>query len=558
MRYPALAIAAAALAFAQERTPTFRTTTRLVELSVIALDRKGGAVTDLRMDDFEVTEKGRRRPLAFFRHEGASWAAEQPAQPLPAGIFTNRTEFTSGPPRNITALLIDELNTVPTDAVRVRSQVTRYLKALTPETRVAVYHMSARLRVLHDFTDDIESLRERVRKSTLTMPLQHEADMERAAAEAEQFVNMFAGDPQMQAMMAEMLQAQLETESIANALVRRRRMEMTLDHLEALGRHLAGIPGRKNLVWISGGISILSLTGSMGFGPRGSFESYEQKIRGTAQRLAQHGIALYIVDARGLAPPMGFDAGSAGALPPPGRGRFEQVTTAARISADPHPAGSIMAEITGGRYLYNTNDMLEGFKRAASDLRGSYTLGFYISEEPDSKWHGIKVRVKRSGVEVTHRQGYLAETPADKPVEWTNADIAAVATNPIGSSAVLLTAQAAPAPDAEPGTIRLGLRIEVDRLHFRDQGEVRSAEMEIVRADRTATGVHIERDRGTLQVKVKDWEQARARGLAYAAQWKPKPGVIASRLIVRDRLTGLYGTLDVPLKGDLAPPPAKP
>ncbi len=546
MRFLAAALGAS-LALAQEPAPTFRATTRLVEMSVIALDKRGNPVTDLRLDDFVVTEKNKPRPLAFFRHEGAAQSAESPVRPLPPGIFTNRAEFTPGPPRNISALLIDELNTQPADAIRVRAQVTRYLKALTPETRVAVYHLGARLRVLHDFTDDVDSLRERVRKAALTLPLQHEADMERAVVEAEQFVDMFKGDPQMEAMMAEMMRVQLEVESMANAQARRRRMEMTLAHLEALGRHLAGIPGRKNLVWISGGISIVSLTGAMGFGPRGSFESYEDRVRRSAQRLAQQGIALYIVDARGLMVGSG-GAALSGAPPPRGRGRFEAIEDASRISADPHSAGTIMAQITGGRYLFNTNDMLEGFKRAASDLRGSYTLGFYIGEEPDSKWHGLKVRVKRPGVEVSHRQGYLAEAPAGKPLSWANDDIVAVATNPIGSSNVLLTAQVTPAEDAEPGTLVLGLRIEVDRLHFRDLGEVRTADLEIIRTDRTPGGVHVERDKGTIQVKSKDWEAARAKGLAYVRQFKPKPDATSVRVIVRDMLTGAYGTLDVSLK----------
>ncbi len=151
---------------AQEQAPTFRTTTRLVELTVTALDKKGQAVTDLRLQDFTVQENGKPRPIAFFRYDGGP-SVEPKALPLPPGVFTNRVEFSPGPPRNITALVLDELNTPPQYSMRVRATVTRYLKALAPQTRVAVFHMRARLRVLHDFTDDGDSLRARIEKSVL-------------------------------------------------------------------------------------------------------------------------------------------------------------------------------------------------------------------------------------------------------------------------------------------------------------------------------------------------------------------------------------------------------
>ena len=69
---------------------------------------------------------------------------------------------------------------------------------------------------------------------------------------------------------------------------------------------------------------------------------------------------------------------------------------------------TLMANITGGRYFFNTNDLTTGFQQALTDLRGSYTLGFYAPEEPDNKWHKLTVKVKRPRVTVRYREGYLA------------------------------------------------------------------------------------------------------------------------------------------------------
>jgi VWFA-related protein len=537
---------------AQEQTPTFRTSTRLVELTVTALDKKGNPVTDLRLQDFTIQENGKPRPIAFFKYDGG-FPDEPKALPLPPGVFTNRVEFTPGPPRNIMALVLDELNTPTQFSMRVRAMAARYLKALPPQTRVAVFHMSTRLRILHDFTDDADSLRARIEKAVLAMPLQTETDFARSVIEAEQFVDMFKGDPQMEALMAEMVRSQLEVEMMANAQARRARLERTLASMESLGQHLAGIPGRKNLVWISGGISMLSVTGAMGMGPHGSIESFEDQVKRTSQKLAQQGIVLYIVDATGLHLPMSMTAAAPGAMPVRGRGRFEPQQDAESLSNDTQPAMELMSSTTGGRYLHNTNDLMEGFKKAALDLEGSYTLGFYVSEEPDSKWHNLKASVKRSGVNLRHRKGYLAEAVAATPTLWTNDMAMAVIANPIGSSAVQLTASCAPTADGEAGTLQVNLRIEAGSLRFHTDGQELQAKIQVILAERAPNGsTRLTTDAPTVKIAAQRWEAAEQEGLRYARRWKPAPDAVSLRIVVRDMITGQYGTLDVPLK-KLAP-----
>jgi len=528
---------------AQDEPPVFTSTTRLVEFSLIALDKHGKAIADLKKEEVEVLEKGKRRDLAFFRFDGAP-DSKRAEQPLPPGIFTNRVEYSPGPPRNVVALVLDTLNTATQDQMWVRAQLMRYLKTLSPETRVAVYHLGNQLRVLHDFTDDAAALRARIAKDSLQLPLQVTADMDRTIREAEQLIAMFPDDP----FLAESLKTQIETEMLYNAQVRQRKVEMTLAAMGSLGAHLTGIPGRKNMVWIGGGISMLTITGAMGFGPMGGIQSHETIIREASQKLAQQNIALYVVDAKGLTGPTDANASMGGASPLPGRGRFERQQQAEQISADPLPAANTIAGITGGRVIRNTNDPASGMRQAEQDVRGAYTVGFYAAGEPDGKWHSLKVRVKRPGVKVVCREGFLAEAGGALLAEWTPNDWQSAARNPLGSTAIALDARCGPAQGGDQPTLMLILQIDPRHLHFQKDAEGMFANVEIGVAEKMPSGqTSFFRETGQYRFTQEQLATARSNSVRYTRSWVPAPGIASVRVIVRDRVTGRYGTLEVPV-----------
>jgi VWFA-related protein len=538
-------LCATALLRGQQPAPTFRAGTRLVEVSVTVLDRKGNPVTDLAAQDFQIQDNGKPRPVAFFRFEGAAENA-RPAPTLPRGVFTNTVEGAGAAPRNVTALVLDGLNTPPQYNAQARAQVMRYLKAMAPQSRLAIFHMGKALRVLHDFTDDAASLREKIEKARLEIPLESVTDFSDSISEAEQFVDMFAGDPEAQAAMAEMMQTQLEMEMAANAAARRSRMERSLAAMEALGQHLSGISGRKNLVWITGGFSMVAILGAMGMGPRGDVQDFEDQVRATSQRLAQKGITLYIVDAHGIETQRDMSASVRQPLPVRGRGRFEPQMDAEAINNDPFPAMSLMANITGGRYVYNTNDLNTGFKQALADLRGGYTVGFYAADDGDDKWHRLRVRVARPGVNVRHREGYISEKePGQKPA-WTAESWRAAAANPIGSSALPMTVLCQPMTGGE---MLLRIQVGAASLHFGDDaGGGMRADLQIMIAGRSADG-RIWTNLSEIAAKLprERMEKLRESVVPVLRRWKPDAATTALRVIVRDRFSGRFGSVDVPL-----------
>jgi hypothetical protein len=238
-----------------------------------------------------------------------------------------------------------------------------------------------------------------------------------------------------------------------------------------------------------------------------------------------------------------------GTTPTTGRGRFESQQQAETISADPHAAMELMASITGGRYFRNTNNLMEGFTQAASDLRGSYTLGFYAAEDQDSKWHSVKASVKRADVSLRYRQGYRADAITAKPTALTNDLMLDLAADQIGSSAVRLTASCTLTSDPEPGTLQVGLRIEPWSLRFDATGASRQTHLQIIFAERSATGrTRLTTDTLPVKIPAESWETAQREGLRYTRRLKPARDAVSLRIIVRDMVSERYGTLDVALK----------
>jgi VWFA-related protein len=537
-RYFAAFLATCLLCPAQQpgETPTFRTGTTLIEFTIVALDSDGNPVTDLKQEEITITEDGRRRDVAVFRFEGGT-EEDRRIEALPPGIYTNRPEYLPGPPRNITAIVLDSLNTLPDDQIFVRALVMRYLREIAPDSRVAVYRIGEGVTILHDFTDDLASLRERISKGSLEAGMQANVDMEqlveRDAAILSQVLSPTAG-----AALAEALAANRRAEDLYRETVRNRLTELTLESLQALGSHLAGIPGRKSLVWITAGVPT---TDSFA----GWRANYEPAIRAMAQRLASQGVAIYPVDAKGL------DTRSPQALIShrgqlqPGRpsSRLPSVAPQGRLWA----TMDIVASVTGGRATRNTNDLTQGVKAAAADARGAYTVGFYAVGEPDGRWRRLEVKVPRRGVRLTHRQGYLAQAAAQQPQDWTEAQWSAVLFNPLGSAAVRFDALCKIAKTEEEAVLIAILQIAGDDLAFRPAGEQLAADLEVVIAGRTAEGKFIMRRENVILTRPGD-PTAELDVARLARRWQIDLDTPTLRLIVRDRFTGRHGTLDIPVK----------
>jgi VWFA-related protein len=315
--------------------------------------------------------------------------------------------------------------------------------------------------VLHDFSDDAEALRARIEQSRVKLAGPTFGEIDDMAREMETLIASFEN---MQ-LKPEVIDRLLNNERRAHEAADEQRTRNTLNLLEGLGDHLAGIPGRKSIVWFGNGISMLSIVGSLEKDIAGSHRSHEELVRNTSRRLAQQGVTMYMFDARGMQVQSAMSVETRKAIT--GRGqvnRYERLQANATISADTLPAMSLIADITGGRFYWNTNDVGRAVDEIAADSEGTYSLGFYADGEPDDKWHNLDLRVTRKGVKLQYRDGYMSAMPPNEPLDWSEDQWRAAVYNPVGSTAVQLDARLQ-LDDAK--TVSMTMQISTDNLHFR-------------------------------------------------------------------------------------------
>ena len=290
--------------------------------------------------------------------------------------------------------------------------------------------------------------------------------------------------------------------------------------------------------------------GGVGNGPRGGIKSYEDWMRATGQKLATQGVALYAVDARGnhgSSSSQGYEATRVRTMTRD-RGRpgiFEEQIQASNLSNDPLPAMVKIAEITGGRAIFHTNDVTRGITAVASDVEGTYSLGFYAVDEPDGKWRPLDVKISRPGVKLRYAQGYLAAAPPESAKPWSDEDWNAAVSSPLSATLLPIDARASLSPKGEAKEIGLTVQFAAEALSYRPTKEGgRNALVEIAFVDKKANGsFSIKLQQMQLHYNATDPEEP----FQLHHAWMLEPDTAAVRVILHDQTTGQYGTLDLPV-----------
>jgi VWFA-related protein len=432
---------------------TFPVNTRLVQVSVLVHDKNGAPVSGLTASDFQLFDQGKEQSIETFTVESEVESAVSPATATrgPQTEFSNQNEGRRG----VTVVLIDRLNTEWEDQVRARNQIVKFLGEVQPNDRVGLYLMdSSRVTVLHDFTDDTASLRRALGRYQGGKSRALDASTEKPIETGDNAIT------QMDVWLA-------ETSRVFNAEFLRHRAEYTCDALVDLANHLASVRGRKNLIWVSAAFPLI-FPDAQG---RGHNEIMSEPVKRASRALSEAGIAMYPVDARGLvgsrilpsaSTPSGTDTGRV----------IRNAPSDIFILKDFAETAEILAEDTGGRAFSNTNDLSGAIRRAVDDSRVTYLLGYSPSHgDWDGRFRKIKVKVNRPGLEVRHRNGYLAFPLPDANKEKLGSIVAKAIDSPLQATGIPVSVRLERAGGSANRDVNLAIRVDAKAITLEQKAD---------------------------------------------------------------------------------------
>lgn len=340
-------------------TETLQLTAREVVMDVVALDAKGRSVQGLSASDFQVVEDGvPQKVQSVSEHRAMTEEEIAKVSPvtMPPNTFTNFVK--PGNTNSVNVIVIDALNTPLTAQMYLRQQLIAFMKTVPPGNVFAIFQMDvAGMHLVQGFTADPAALLKAVESKRDSVEMR----------------------PPM--------------------VYRQERRDILNEGMREMGRYLAGVPGRKNLIWFAGEVprAVFGLTAN----PFPDAVDYDMRSSQAANALSLSRIAMYPIDDRGL------------------EMRW-------------HPMNQVelerVANATGGKAFFNTN----GLKEALDEITGTGSNYYTIAYSPtNTEWHAhhrdLEIAVPgRPDVKLQYRHRYFArkEGKAQKVADEKQAKLA--------------------------------------------------------------------------------------------------------------------------------------
>jgi VWFA-related protein len=370
------------IAQAQQTPPTFRASTHLIVQTVSVKDQKGQPVEGLTVKDFLVTENGQPQQIAFVEFQRLDGApspvpAAPPANALGVPPVTDVAVPVPVPGdvryrgRRLIVLYFDLYNMPFFDQLRLYSSADRYIASgMTPPDLVAIMvFQNGAVRLKQGFTDDraaLQGIVDELAKAADDSANGSGVSVEAGGAfgEDDDTFNLFTTDRQLAA-------------------------------LQTAVTDLGPVPEVKTLVYFGSG---LRLNGA----------DNQAQLRATVNAAVRSNVTINPIDTRGLvaSPPLG-DATRAS---PGGIGMFSGALAQAAAIKQQQSQDSYyaLAKDTGGRAMFDYNDLSLGIVQAVQAVTGYYMIGYYTTNTAtDGRLRRVKIALAKGlSADLSYRPGY--------------------------------------------------------------------------------------------------------------------------------------------------------
>jgi len=534
---------------------TVRIGTKLVQIDVAVTDKNDQVVRDLKLDNFELYEDGKKQQLQFIEFVDAQTGRRskdsRDPQALPAEAPTTIAP-TEAPFRRVVAFVVDDLTIPSNEMVTVRQLLSNFVgKQMADGDLVAIVRSVGGRGLLEQFTADRDLLRRAI--STLTPTSHPFSQFNNPPAERVGAVMTPAGDANANSN-TDLSGGNVDIDSATDDTNKTMRSLMAISTSNYVIESLKQLPGRKSLVLISGGLPLFDTRGGTITGNVSTFFSQ------MADNAARAGVVINTMDIRGLQSTPGVasftDTPGRGSLDMrgAGEGRFEQnIDPSIQInkpmdSMSGHLGLRALADLTGGQSILNTNNFESGLEKILGRSAGYYLLAYAPENEIfDGKFRKIQVKVKRDAAKVYTREGYFAkEDPAEVALKTKEEEILRAARSPVAKSEIPLSANVLFKLEAiNKAALDIHLLIDPKGMSYATVGENRQSSFDVVGFVFDQYG----KNRGGFSETVNanlspdSYKRAVSGGLSYTASTKLPPGAYQLRIAVRENSTGKLGTL---------------
>ena len=523
---------------AQIDTPIFRSTVEAIELDAFVVDASGMPVTGLTADDFEILDDGRSREVTLFAAvdipiERIESRASQPISLVP-DVRTNER-----PEGRIYLIAIDEIAgaLVPRLRLRLRQFVENHFGE--NDSAAIVYVGRGRSSDGQDFTSDRAALLRSIdrlsagfgRGDLETPPVRPTTLLPGTQVAIEQQVAQSGLTGQaaasLRASLTETALAAAEVQAAANGLINGEAdflLRSRMLSLRSLTEFMAGMHGRrKSIIYVTTGVGA-SVYEALDY--NGGIRSIALEDLHAAITAATRGnVSIYPLDPTGVVP--GRDISEEGVPDPDNTVPEPSQTTIGRMQ---DLRG--LAEATGGSAVVDTNNFEDAFSRIVRDNSSYYVLGF-STDTPltDGRFHKVQIRVKRPGLEVRSRGGYLAPLHRKTPIITRASTLAPAVVealqSPIGVPGVPIRLFAAPYKGTgHEAKVAITAEFGIEALNLMQRQGRLVGNLAVGLRPTTAEGKLVagQRHELTLALKPETYELAKTHGVRLVTEMSLAPG----------------------------------